>query len=86
MPTTKSAEKRMRTNEEKRKRNSAFKSKIKTAERNLTEAIGESNKEQAVKLLNEVYSLYDKAVKKGFMKQNTAARYKSGHTARINAI
>ena len=76
----------MRTSEKRRQRNFAFKSKIKTAVGNLKATIGENNKEKARQLLTEVYSLYDKAVKKGILKQNTAARHKSALTSMVNAL
>lgn len=54
--------------------------------RKLTAAINEGNKEQAQQLLTEAYSLYDKAVKKGILKPNCAARHKSNLSSKVNAL
>jgi len=86
MPNTKSAKKRMISNEKRRQRNFAYKSKIKTFVSRLKSAINERNKEQARQLLSEVYSVYDKAVKKGMIKARNAARRKSILSSKVNAI
>lgn len=64
-------------NEKKRLRNRVAKSKLKTAERKLEDALKAGEKEQAQTKLNLVYSLMDKGVKKGILKKNKAARLKS---------
>lgn len=63
-------------------RNRVYKSRIRTAIRHFTEA-KKLGSEEAVKQLNEVYSLMDKGVKKGVVKLNTASRTKSRLAASI---
>lgn len=64
-----------------RLRNKMFKSRVKTAIRNYQE-----NKEQNPQaLLNEVYSLMDKGVKKGVFKLNKASRTKARLAAKLPA-
>ena len=73
----KSAKKRVLIAEAKRKKNTAFKSAIKTAiKRVLTLAEGE-DKDALNTALSKVYQLCDKAVSKGIFHKNTAARKKS---------
>jgi len=86
MPTTKSATKRMRTAEKRRQRNAAHTSRIRTQRRKVLAAIEAGNRPEARKNFSELASLYDKAVKKGFLKLNTAARYKARITSKINAL
>ncbi|HDI83449.1 MAG TPA: 30S ribosomal protein S20, partial [candidate division WOR-3 bacterium] len=42
------------------------------------------DREKAIALLKELYSVYDKAVKIGFIHRNTASRKKSKITKRVN--
>jgi len=77
MANIKSAKKKAEIAERNRLRNVAFKSSIKTAIKNAL-ALGESNDEQALKAaVSKVYQLCDKAVSKGILHKNTAARKKS---------
>ena len=86
MPTTKSAKKRVRQNEKQRLRNASFKSKLRTHQRKLLVAVADERKEDSQHLLQTVTSLYDKGVKKGIYKANTAARHKSRLTKKVNAL
>ncbi len=67
------AQKRMLRNEKQQERNKMFKSRVRTAVRTLEENIKKGSKEG----LEAVYSLMDKAVKRGIYKRNKAARIKS---------
>ncbi|MCV4677079.1 30S ribosomal protein S20, partial [Escherichia coli] len=77
MANHKSAEKRVRQNEKRRRINRANRSKVRTQIKKLRAAIAHHDKEQGTALLNPTISLIDKAVNKGIIHKNTAARYKS---------
>ncbi len=86
MPNHKSAEKRVRQNEKRREVNRNNKSKLRTQIKKLRTTIGTSDKAQSQELLNPTISLIDKAVNKGVLHKNTAARHKSRLTAHINNL
>ncbi len=77
MANIKSAKKRVLIAEANRQRNVAFKTSIKTAiKKALT--LAEGSDEDALNLaISNVYKLCDKAVSKGILHKNTAARKKS---------
>jgi small subunit ribosomal protein S20 len=54
-----------------------FLSKVKTSSTNLEEEEKSKVKAETVNIVNKVYSIIDKAVKKGVIHKNTAARKKS---------
>ncbi|HEV2864515.1 MAG TPA: 30S ribosomal protein S20 [Pyrinomonadaceae bacterium] len=84
MPNHKSAEKRMRQNEKRRVINRNNRGRLRTGIKKLRAAL-ESGDQAAVQgLLPETVSLIDKAVQKGALHRNAAARYKSRLTARVN--
>ncbi|MEB3286745.1 MAG: 30S ribosomal protein S20 [Vampirovibrionales bacterium] len=74
MPRIQSAKKRVDVSERNRQRNVAYKSAIKTA---IKKVLNVKEVPDAQKALNEAFSLIDRAVLKGILKKNTAARYKS---------
>ncbi len=74
MPNIKSAKKRVRIAEENRQRNKGIKTRIKNITRKLKE---EKDPKKAEELLKTAYSTVDKAVKKGVLHKNTAARKKA---------
>ena len=77
MANIKSAKKRVLIAEANRQRNVAFKTSIKTAAKKaLALATGE-DKEALNAAISKVYQLCDKAVSKGILHKNTAARKKS---------
>jgi small subunit ribosomal protein S20 len=78
---TKSAIKRMRQNERRRLRNRAVRSKVRTAVKLARAAQGP---EQAASLQDAIRTL-DKAVSKGVVHRNTAARKKSALARRLAA-
>ncbi|HKP47366.1 MAG TPA: 30S ribosomal protein S20 [Pyrinomonadaceae bacterium] len=86
MPNHKSAEKRMRQNERRRKINRGNRSRVRTSLKSLRSALGSGDSKQASEMLPETISTIDKAVQKGVLHKNAAARYKSRLTARVNAV
>ena len=84
MPNHKSAEKRMRQSERRRKLNRGNRSRLRTSLKNLRSAL-EGDGKQASEILPETISTIDRAVQKGVLHKNAAARYKSRLTARVNA-
>jgi small subunit ribosomal protein S20 len=86
MPNHKSAEKRMRQNEKRRQINRSNRSRLRTEVKRLRAVLEEGTKDG----LNETYastvSTIDKAVNKGVLHRNAAARYKSRLTARVNEL
>ena len=85
MANIKSAKKRVLVAKRNTERNVAFKSSIKTAvKKALSLANGDEKELQAA--LSKVYQLCDKAVGKGILHRNTAARKKSRLTKAINKL
>ena len=84
MPNHKSAEKRMRQNERRRKINRSNRTRVRTAIKNLRSALGTGDAAAINALLPETMSTIDKAVQKGVLHKNAAARYKGRLTARTN--
>ena len=83
---TKSAEKAARQAEKHRARNVALRSRMRTAVRNVTEAIGGGNKETAQATYKAAVPVIDTLVNKQIIHRNKAARHKSRLTARIRAM
>lgn len=84
MPNHKSAEKRVRQNEKRRAVNRGNRAQVRTQIKKLRAAIGSG--EGAVELLVPTISTIDKAVNKGILHKNTAARYKSRLTSHVNGL
>jgi small subunit ribosomal protein S20 len=83
MPNHKSAEKRVRQNEKRREINRGHRSRLRTGIKKLRAAL-EGDAAGAQALLPETISLIDKAIQKGALHRNAAARYKSRLTVRAN--
>lgn len=77
MANIKSAKKRVLIAEANRQRNVAFKTSIKTAVKKALELASAEDKEALNSAVSRVYQLCDKAVSKGILHKNTAARKKS---------
>ena len=77
MANIKSAKKRVLIAEANRQRNVAFKTSIKTAVKKALALATESDKDALNTAVSKVYQLCDKAVGKGILHKNTAARKKS---------
>ncbi|MDY6400409.1 MAG: 30S ribosomal protein S20 [Synergistales bacterium] len=86
MPNKKSAEKRVITSERNRLYNKYWISRCKTAVKSLISAVEAGNKDEAVKTFNLAQSVIDKAVVKGVMHKNTAARRKELMSRRMKAM
>lgn len=82
MPNHKSAEKRMRQNEKRRKINRGNRTRVRSAIKKLRVAMGSGDAKQINELLPETISTIDKAVQKGVLHKNAAGRYKSRLTTR----
>ena len=80
-----SALKRARQTEKRTQVNRANKSRLRTALRSLREAIAKADQKSIQSGVGETVSIIDKAVQKGTIHKNTAARYKSRLSARIKA-
>ena len=77
MANIKSAKKRVLTAERNRVKNVAFKTSIKTALKKVLELATSKDKEALNAAISRAYQLCDKAVSKGILHKNTAARKKS---------
>jgi small subunit ribosomal protein S20 len=86
MPNHKSAAKRARQNEKRRARNRSLRAALRTQIRKFRAALASGNKELCLQLLNPTISKIDKAVNKGILHKNTAARYKSRLTKHLNTL
>ncbi len=74
MPTSKQAKKRMRQSEERRIKNKAVRSTMRTAMKKVLQA---ETEEVARAALPEAMKCIDKAAKRNVIHENAAARYKS---------
>jgi small subunit ribosomal protein S20 len=81
-----SALKRARQTEKRTTRNRTSKSRLRTELRRLRESIDACDKAKAGETFRSTVSAIDKAIQKGVIHQNTAARYKSRLSARLAAI
>ena len=77
MANIKSAKKRILLAEANRQRNVAFKTSIKSAQKKALALAEGKDKEALNAAVSRVYQLCDKAVSKGILHKNTAARKKS---------
>lgn len=81
-----SALKRARQTEKRTQVNRANKSRLRTALRSLREAISAGDRKAAETSFGATASVIDKAIQKGVIHKNTAARYKSRLSARVKAV
>ncbi|MBQ1205768.1 MAG: 30S ribosomal protein S20 [Clostridia bacterium] len=86
MPNIKSAKKRVKVTETKTLQNKMFKSAMKTSIKKYKAAVAEGNKELAEKTYLEAVGMVDRAVSKGIIHKNNAARKKSQYTKLLNGI
>ena len=84
MPNHKSAEKRVRQNEKRRDINRSNRTALRTSIKKLRAALASNDKEAASQILPETISKIDKAIQKGVLHRNAAARFKSRLTTRVN--
>ena len=86
MPNHKSAEKRVRQSVKRNAINKNNRSSLRTQIKKLRAALAAGDKNQSQELLMPTVSRIDKAVNKGILHKNTAARYKSRLTAHVNDL
>ena len=86
MANHKSAEKRMRQNAKRKEINRSNRSKLRTSIKKLRAAVTGQDKTESTELLYPTISLIDKAVNKGIIHRNTAARHKSRLTKHVNGL
>lgn len=85
MPIIKSAAKRMRQNKQQYRENLAVKRDMREAVKIVSEKISNNKQAEAKEQLKAAQKAIDKAVKKGVIHKNTAARKKSLLTRRMEA-
>ena len=86
MPNKKSAAKRVLIAEKNRLYNRYWKTRCKTAAKNFLTAVTVGDGELAGKRLDEAQSVLDKAVVKGVIHRNTAARRKSKMALKVASL
>ncbi len=86
MANHKSAEKRIRQTERRNEVNRRNRSRLRTQVKALRTAIAAGDQGQAQTALKETVALIDKAIQKGVLHRNAAARYKSRLTVRVNQM
>lgn len=86
MANIKSSKKRILTAARNAERNVAFKSSIKTAVKKVLTLAAAEDKDALALAVSKVYQLCDKAVGKGILHKNTAARKKSRLTIALNKL
>ena len=86
MANNKQQIKRNRQNEKRRLANSAFKSSLKTAIKNVELTVANNEKEAAIEALSFAYKKLDKAVSKGIHHKNYANRQKARLSHKVNNL
>ena len=82
----KAAQKSIRQDKERNKRNAARKSELKTRVKKVLSAVGEKDSEKAQKSLAEAIPAIDRLCQKGTIHKNNAARKKSRLTKKVQAL
>lgn len=77
MPITTSAKKALRSSMRKRVYNLRRKNKLQDETKKVRKLIAAGKKDEAAKMMPQVYQAIDKAAQRGVIKKNTAARTKS---------
>ena len=86
MPNHKSAEKRDRQNARRNQVNTANRTKLRTQVKKLRSALSHNQSAEAQDLHGQTIATIDKAVQKGILHRNTAARHKSRLTRHVNKL
>jgi len=81
-----SALKRARQTEKRTARNRASTSQVRSALRTMRESLAKGDKAAAEQTYRQTVSALDKAIQKGVLHENTASRYKSRLSARLNVL
>jgi small subunit ribosomal protein S20 len=82
----KSAEKRARQTVKRRGHNMALRSRLRTAMKDVLNAVQAGKKTEAVANLKTAVPVIDSMVNKGIIHRNAAARYKSSLNARVKSL
>jgi small subunit ribosomal protein S20 len=86
MPNHKSAEKRDRQNARRNANNTASRTRLRGTIKKLRALITSGNAQEAQAALPETISAIDKAVQKGVLHRNAAARHKARLTGHVNDL
>ena len=86
MPQTASAKKALRVSARRRAVNDRWRKNLRSALRQIKDAIGANDKKQAVSLFEKTQSVIDRATRHRIIHPNTAARKKARLTQAINKI
>ena len=86
MPNIKSAKKRVLISKAENERNKAAKSALKTTVKKFDAAVNAGDKDLADAAFKAAVKSVDKAVKKGILHKNTAARKKSSMAVKMNKL
>ena len=86
LPNIKSAKKRVKVSAAKTLQNQMFKTSFKTTIKKFEKAVDSGDKAAATEAYKAAISKIDKAVAKGALHVNTAARKKSQFTGKLNAM
>jgi small subunit ribosomal protein S20 len=86
MANTYSALKRVRQTERRTEYNRKNKTRLRHQIRAMRRAITGKDAKAAAELLPQTFAVIDRSAKKGVIKRNTAARYKSKLHARVKAL
>ena len=86
MANSKSAEKRARQDTERRARNVAQRSKVRTSIKKVVSTIKAGDKDQAAVALKEATPVIDSMARKGIIHPNKAARHKSRLARQVKAL
>jgi len=81
-----SALKRARQTTKRTSRNRQNTSQLRTSLRSMRESLEKGDKAAASQTYRETVSALDKAIQKGVLHENTASRYKSRLSARLNSL
>lgn len=84
MPNIKSAKKRMRQSANRRERNFAVRTKVRTYIKKANTALASEDKQEKDNVLSVTFSVLDKAAKKGVIHSNKASRLKSKLSRKAN--
>ncbi len=86
MPNIKSSIRSVKTDAERRAKNAAEKSAVRTAAKKVEAQVVEGQKAEAEVSLKKASSLLDKAAQSGVISKNAAARKKSKLAKKVNAV
>jgi small subunit ribosomal protein S20 len=85
LPNITSSIRSVKTDAERRAKNAAEKSAVRTAAKKVEAQVAEGNKAEAEVTLKKASSLLDKAAQSGVISKNAAARKKSKLAKKVNA-